>query len=312
VAHQLHQKDTLPIPKNGAEQTPNSGSAAAEEAKKMGLQYYGFGRYGKNGKVTHRSIHDRLVEVEQIQKHIEKHIPSVAAAADKPTVKKESIDIDFEELLSEEDKKEPKLLKDKSGKPRIFLLRRAAAKEAHQNGGTVMPYKNGYAIKLNEENQHVKTISEAFWKQTGTTSDFRARNESRRSQPTSIGEIGTGERINEGVADLGSNQEYSKGEGITGSTSQEATGSKTKISISQIRSKQKEKVKESIDCGTEPGLSMATGGENLVRKGSKVKQKEPLEELTGDETTASIGAKKEDELKKVGINLQSFKAKRPL
>jgi hypothetical protein len=35
-------------------------------------------------------------------------------------------------------------------------------------------------------------------------------------------------------------------------------------------------------------------------------------ELTGDETTASISAQKEDELKKVGINLQSFKAKRPI
>ena len=64
--------------------------------------------------------------------------------------------------------------------------------------------------------------------------------------------------------------------------------------------------------GIEPGLSMASSGENLLRKSSKIKQKEPLEELTGDETTASIGDQKEDELKKVGINLKTFKAKRPL
>ena len=44
---------------------------------------------------------------------------------------------------------------------------------------------------------------------------------------------------------------------------------------------------------------------------SKNKPKvKPLEELTGDETTMSIGDQKEDELKKVGINLKSFKSKK--
>ena len=64
--------------------------------------------------------------------------------------------------------------------------------------------------------------------------------------------------------------------------------------------------------GTEPGLSMASGGENTDRGvGSKNKQKQkPLEELTGDETTMSTTDKKEDELKKVGIDLKSFKAKK--
>ena len=328
VAHQLNKKDTLPVPKDGVEQTPHENSAAAEQANQLGLQYYGFGRYGKNGKVTHRSIHDKLVEVEKIQKHIEKHIP---------TVKKESIDIEVEELLTESyglsdssainllllgnkvdevdydnlgEEKQVKLLKDKSGKVRTFMLRRNAAKEAHQKGGTVMPYKNGYVIKLNEENQNVKTISETFWKQTGTTSDFRARNESGRS---TVSSTGTREILTEGIGDLSTGQEYARGEGINSqATGQEVTGSKTKITISQIRSKQKEKVTESIDMGIEPGLSMASSGENLLRKSSKIKQKEPLEELTGDETTASIGDQKEDELKKVGINLKTFKAKRPL
>jgi hypothetical protein len=35
--------------------------------------------------------------------------------------------------------------------------------------------------------------------------------------------------------------------------------------------------------------------------------KKPLEVLTGDETSASIGDQKEDELKKKGISLTSFK-----
>jgi hypothetical protein len=58
--NQVAKKDTLPVPKDGAEQMPHPESNAAEEAKKLGLQYYGFGRYGQNGVVTHRSVHDKL------------------------------------------------------------------------------------------------------------------------------------------------------------------------------------------------------------------------------------------------------------
>ena len=62
----------------------------------------------------------------------------------------------------------------------------------------------------------------------------------------------------------------------------------------------------------ESGLSMATSGENMGRDSTRVKilkrpLERPLEELTGDETTASIGDQKEDELKKKGISLTSFK-----
>ena len=53
---------------------------------------------------------------------------------------------------------------------------------------------------------------------------------------------------------------------------------------------------------------MATSGENMMRGAIRNKAlKKPLEELTGDETTASIGDQKEDELKKAGISLKSFK-----
>ena len=65
---------------------------------------------------------------------------------------------------------------------------------------------------------------------------------------------------------------------------------------------------ESIDKGIEPGLSMVTSGENMVRGAIRNKPlKKPLEELTGDETTASIGDQKEDELRKKGISLTTFK-----
>ena len=83
-------------------------------------------------------------------------------------------------------------------------------------------------------------------------------------------------RINEGVAELTTGQEYARGEGITSPSNistQETGISRQKITLGQIRTKQKTKVKESIDKGIEPGLSMATGGENLTR-GSTVKNKQ--------------------------------------
>lgn len=64
---------------------PADGSEAAKQAQEMGLQYYGFGRYGKNGKITHFSLHDKLVEkAKAIQKSV-----------------KESIDDAFTTLLTE-------------------------------------------------------------------------------------------------------------------------------------------------------------------------------------------------------------------
>ena len=385
VAHEMDVNDKLPIPKDGAEMTPHPDSGSAQEARSMGLQYYGFGRYGKNGKVTHRSIHDKLVEVQKGEPE-QPNIPVPGTSMKKKTVNEE-----FEEIFSEdlrnwfskshpegdwkrinskgeaigpcarepgepkpkcmsrakresltkkeraaavrakrkhdpnperkgepinvsnygkgklsEEKKETNLFKDENGKVRIFMLRRAAAKEAHTTNGTVMPYKNGYVIKLKEENENVQSTNQLSENQTKTgisVSSFRRFNQSSTRE--------SGKLISEGVTELTTGSEYAKG-GIeaTPTTTQE-TGS-SKITLAKIRSKQKEVRKESIDKGIEPGLSMASSGENSTRGGiTRIKPiKKPLEELTGDETTMSIGAKKEDELKKVGINLQSFKAKK--
>jgi hypothetical protein len=40
-------------------------SKVSDEAKRQGLEYFGFGRYGKNGKVTHQADNDRLVPLER-------------------------------------------------------------------------------------------------------------------------------------------------------------------------------------------------------------------------------------------------------
>ena len=210
VATQMHAVDTLPISKDGAEKTPDAGSKAAEQAKKLGLQYYGFGRYGKDGVVTYRSVHDTLVNV-------------VKTPTGKPMNKK--VNEEFEDFLNEASNSKvvskSKILKDKSGKVRTFMLRSTAASEAHKHGGKPVKVKNGYIIHL-----------------------------------------------------------------------------------------------EAIDFGIEPGLSMAQSGESPARDtGEKISKKRfgkatQVYELTGDSTTMSIGDQKEDELKKVGISLQSFKAKK--
>jgi len=392
VAHEMDVNDKLPIPKDGAEMTPHPDSGAAQEARSMGLQYYGFGRYGKNGKVTHRSIHDKLVEVQKGEPE-QPNIPVPGTSMKKKTVNEEFEEVFSEDLrnwfskshpegdwkrinskgeaigpcarepgepkpkcmsrakresltkkerasavrakrkhdpnperkgepinvsnygkgkLSEsyslsdssamnllllgtrinevdfdtfEEQKEIKLLKDTNGKIRTYMLRRAAAKEAHTMNGTVIPYKNGYVIKLNEENENVQSTNQLSENQTKTgisVSSFRRFNQSGTRE--------SGKLISEGVTELTTGSEYAKG-GIeaTPTTTQE-TGSSNqgnKITLAKIR-------------------------ENSTRGGiTRIKPiKKPLEELTGDETTMSIGAKKEDELKKVGINLQSFKAKK--
>tara|TARA_R110000868_G_scaffold3864_3_gene23752 strand:- start:187 stop:2118 length:1932 start_codon:yes stop_codon:yes gene_type:complete len=210
VATQMHAVDTLPIAKDGAEKTPHANSRAAQEAQRLGLQYYGFGRYGKNGEVTYRSVHDTLVNV-------------VKTPTGKPMNKK--VNEEFEDFLNEANITKvftkTKILKDKSGKVKTFMLRSTAASEAHKHGGKLAKVKNGYVIHL-----------------------------------------------------------------------------------------------EAIDFGIEPGLSMAQSGESPARDtGEKISKKRfgkatQVYELTGDSTTMSIGDQKEDELKKVGISLQSFKAKK--
>jgi len=169
------------------------------------------------------------------------------------------------------------LLKDTSGKVRTFMLRRSAAKEAHINGGVVHKMGNGYVIKI-KENEDAKSTNQLFENQTN-----------------SITMPGQTSRNSEGGR---ASEERNCQEGYN-------TG---KITLSQIRSK-KEKVSESIDRGIEPGLSMAQSGENFSRPaGEKLNKKgKVVTELTGDETTASIGDQKEDELKKKGISLMSFK-----
>jgi len=291
IASELDKKDTLKVPKGGAEKVAHPDSGAAEEARKLGLQYYGFGRYGQKGVVTHRSVHDSLVEIPK-DKPKETTVPISGSSMRKPEPKK--VNEDFEsfleeddiEILSEDKQKKVKLLKSHTGKTKIFLLRRSAAKESHIHGGEVMKHPNGYVIKIKEENDNVYETNQLT--ETETKDSRTNTGSTRTSSSTGTSSARTSS--------------------ITEARSQEGASEKssTKITLAEIRKRKEAQVKESIDMGIEPGISMAASGENL----RSIVRKKRIEELTGDETTLSNSAQVEDELKRKGINLKSFKASR--
>ena len=363
IASELSQKDTSPISK--AVQ-PHPKAKTNDEMNTMGLEYYGFGRYGKNGKVTHRSVHDRLVPVEKIAKTVETHQNKLAKIAEKAKPKKvneafeeflqeavtvtitgdtaeevnkmfkllknEGEDVDEEidygtsfssngaynaltlgkHIVTEETQKKQKLISDRNGKPRVFHFRMSAAKEAHRNNGTVHKIGKNYVVKIREDLNEISSPDnnaiEAIYGQNISTPDAKQ-----------LGKVGTNFRP--------------KGKPALDkpvSESHNGSGSKTrtKITLNDL----KKKVQESIDKGIEPGISMAGAGESPDRDmGEKLDKQGKatqvtcngtsagiscpkhgakncrLAELTGDETGASIGDQKEDELKKKGVSLTSFK-----
>ena len=269
---ELHKKDKLPIPKNGAEKVAPEGSNSADAARKLGLQYYGFGRYGKNGHVTHRVVNDNLIDIRQ-------------------EPKKKAVNEEFEEFFSE-DQRKTKLLRDKDGKVSLFHMRRAAAEKAHTSYGMVMkhPKLDGYVVKIKEDTENDESIMEF-----------------------SDNEIVSKERSNR-RRDSGTDRDFR----IFAETDYSHEKARKKITLTEIRRSKKETQTESIDAGIEPGLSMAASGENLSRSPDpsmavsdrKLSKRKMVKELTGDETGASNGAQKEDDLKRKGTNLSSLKAKR--
>jgi hypothetical protein len=195
-----------------------------------------------------------------------------------------------------------------------FLLRRSAAKHAHTHDGEVIKYKDGYAIKIKEENENVEIFKEPIHEETGTRTSYGSQTgSSSRSAGSNFLTESRGARTSTNSFDSGF---YTEAAETTTTPSRKKT-----ISLSEIRAKQKEKMIESIDMGIEPGLSMSSSGENFSRgvsntiattggKYNRDPKKKTIKELTGDETTMSIGDEKEGELKRVGINLKTFKAKK--
>ena len=302
IASELGQKDTAPISKTSQ---PHPSAKTNDEMNTMGLEYYGFGRYGKGGKVTHRSLHDRLVPVEKIAKTVETHkkkmekslgpkvkVRTASNRHDRKRDAKKKVNEAFEDFF-EDEKKKQKLISDINGKPRVFHFRMSAAKEAHRNNGTVHKIGKSYVVKIREDLNEISSPDnnaiEAIYGQNISTPDAKQ-----------LGKVGTNFRP-KGKPALDKPVSESYGNG---------SNSRPKITLNNL----KKKVQESIDKGIEPGISMAGAGESPARdmgerlsKKGKATQVMPIKELTGDETGASIGDQKEDELKKKGVSLTSFK-----
>jgi hypothetical protein len=163
------------------------------------------------------------------------------------------------------------LLRDSTGKVRVFMMRRSATEHANQKGGLVYKAPRGYVIKLKEETNHVN-IRENF-EFIQSTTDGRAE----RS------------RIDE--------------QSCSCETSNKKSFAETKKTL-------KAKINE-IDFGTESGVSMSGTGENPSRGSLSTRAKKaPFDEMTGDETGMSIGDQKELEMRNQGITLSTFKAKK--
>jgi hypothetical protein len=214
-------------------------------------------------------------------------------------------DVSGVKLVGKEFESNDKYITDKNGNPRIFMLRRSAAKEAHTKNGEVAQQGKGYVVKL-KENRNDEIYQRTFESQTtnartSLTEGYSARVGAASGGSTSGKSTRTSKETSGQITELASCE----------------TDSAKKLTLSKIRERQAEKIKESIDQGIEPGLSMAASGESIGRDmGEKIKKKtgkaSQVVEMQGDETGASIGAQKEDELKKKGISLLSFKSNKAI
>ena len=392
IASELSKKDTLGVPKAGTEMVAPQGDSAADQARKLGLKYYGYGRYGINGKVTHHSVHGKLVKdpAHAEQEKMEKKARSIpVSSSSQPLKVKESIDTEIQSLFEaitvsvtadtpEELNKAFKMLTGNgekeeveeveeetyklsnsnafnaltlgksvpifeeytgikrvkygndyvvalNGKPRVYVLRNSAAKDAHRNNGEVVKVEKGYMVKL-KENVNVELSEESIQAQSQRGGEASSGWSNSSSGREDLQVASTTRTLNEhcgceadtrgditGTSTSASGREASTSTTKTenSESAQESKTSKSKITLAKIKENFKQKVSESIDKGIETGISMAGAGESLGRDmGEKINKKgkaTPVREMGGDETGASIGAQKEDELKKQGISLTTFK-----
>lgn len=103
--------------KQQSSQKPSSSdNATSEDAKKLGLSYYGKGRYGKSGRVSHFSVNGKLIEKKKALT-LPKSMKDKEKVAEVPK-KKKSLNEEFESFLLE-DTNEPVRLRDDMDFPEL-------------------------------------------------------------------------------------------------------------------------------------------------------------------------------------------------
>lgn len=71
VVNQMYQNKPEYASVKKSDKAPNPGTRSTEAAAKAGLQYYGKGKFGNKNKVTHTSIHGKLVDIKKYEKEPE-------------------------------------------------------------------------------------------------------------------------------------------------------------------------------------------------------------------------------------------------
>jgi len=270
IAAQLNKRTK--VSKNGSDLTAPEGSEAHEAAGKLGLDYYGSGKYGKNGNVTHHSVHGKLVEP-------------------KKEKVKESIDQDFSTFLSEA---VTVAITGDTAEEAINAIRMLTGGSDEVQDQSTMSNSNARTLLQLKAHSKIPTanIPEPIWGSSNT----QEKVENNAEYNYQLGEEPV--QNNTGRTMLSESSGSGCGYG---------NAAKAKKTISQAKSQLKQKINE-IDQGTEVGIAMSGGGENATRGSLSIRaKKRPFDEMQGDETTASIGDRKEDELLKQGISLSSFK-----
>lgn len=370
IAKELQAKDKTAslkqMPDTGQEAHPNS--KAKDEAGRLGLEYYGFGRYGKNGSVTHRVVGDTLVQV--VKNEIE---PKMA----------KKVNEQFEEFLNEQ--VSVTITGDNADEVSKMIKKLKADEEEQEeveehyalsepDARTLLTFRREYKLNEDLRNWFNPNHPDGGWKRIDSKGNVKGdcarepgepkpkcMSNKKRSllTPKERANAVKAKRKHDSVADRKGKggkpinvSNFGKGklseQKLKGSElSPEDLAKKHNVSVDKIN-KQLEmgkkiehehtnndelaykiakahvaekpdyytrlKMVESIDKGTEVGISMAASGENLVRPNtqSNKAKKKPFESYTADAGTESLSAQKEGELKRQGIDLTSFRAKRPI
>jgi len=304
VAKELQAKDTTHTLKKvpDAGQQPHPSSKAKEEAGRLGLEYYGFGRYGRDGEVTHRVVHDSLVPVvdKQIEPKMAKKVNeefeslmeevSITVKGDTPeevakALKMIKTDVEDEEEDEEEVEEQYQL---SSTDAKTLLTFRTQLHEDLRNWFDPNHPKGGWKRIDSKGNVKGDCAREPGEPKPKCMSNEKRAQLSKKERASAV----RTKRKHDPVADR-------KGKGGK------------PVNVSNFG---KGKISESIDKGTEVGISMAASGENLIRPNtqSNKAKKKPFESFTADAGTESMSAQKVGELKRQGIDLKTFRAKRPI
>ena len=300
VAKELQSKDTTHTLKKvpDAGQQPHPSSKAKEEAGRLGLDYYGFGRYGRDGEVTHRVVHDSLVQVTQdkIEPKMAKKVNeefeslmeevSITIKGDTPEEVAQAlkmINTEVEEDDDEEDEVEEQYTLSSTDAKTLLTLR-----EDLRNWFDPNHPKGGWKRIDSKGNVKGDCAREPGEPKPKCMSNEKRAQLSKKERASAV----RTKRKHDPVADR-------KGKGGK------------PVNVSNFG---KGKISESIDKGTEVGISMAASGENLIRPNtqSNKAKKKPFESFTADAGTESMSAQKVGELKRQGIDLKTFRAKRPI